>query len=670
MNKLLKMLTVVFFTLLLVGCGGSSHDSSGNLIQTVEKNITISGDNLEASYEKVKIKFSSNDINSSKVLTIQKIPSGSIPFGGEVGTNNKALSYDFVLDGQTNFTDLVKITLGYNDDFVNTTDEEASIIAKYYNPQTEAYESVDYEVNTSKNEVTILTDHLSKYTLVSIPKSEYHGAFDVINNNSRKAYITDISPYYISFIDSNSAADVINEAVNNNMLAGTQAYEAWFNAANEWLGLTAAGTGLASAPFSNSFLTSLGNSFKHAGFGASVLQASMDFGNGDNVELFSNLSKNIVYNIVNYVGSDALQLSFIGVFAIDYSLNKFGSEALDGLEKKWKRIYDECYSDGVAKTPTQWYETFRNLSKAYKNPSKLSAVMETTVYNNIYSGWKSEDKMALCAGAIGMGYNALGSLTNDIIEKISREKFYELMASLQPVFDELQRKMIFHLRAEYKKQLDRLKDQLNQVVHVQIQNTVPAGAISKYAGYRFRFAPLNDKAIKSEWTGTLDSDGSATAAWRVLGYMQAGSPNKLELFKPTDNPDIATPVKTIKFTTDSSNLVIRLGEVFYGVFNYSFKCYDEKGKVTSIGKTDGNPDVVEIKPPFGFRDIKDSSTLIHGSIKTDVDITVDAYGDTLSFSGSVSSGIISGTDGVGTCTGSYTGGFITKEEVNVIKNQN
>ena len=569
MKNLFKVVTVVFSTLLLVSCSGSNDNvanttengGSTNFTETGKQSITISEDNLEASYEKAKIKFSSNDIGTSEVVTIQKMIPESVSLGGAVGTNYKAMVYDFTLDGKTDFTDLVEITLAYDSDLVDATDdEEASIIAKYYNLQTESYESVDYEIDTSKNEVTILTNHLSKYALISIPKSESYGAFKVINNNSREAYITDINPYYYKFVDSYSAANIINESLDNDMVAGTQAYEAGYNAANEWLGLTAAGNSLATAPFSSSFLTSLSNSFNHLGFGASVLQASIDFGKGDNVALFSNLSKNIVYNVVNYVGWDALQLSFVGVFAIDYSLNQFGTEALSGLEEKWKKVYDECYKDGLAKTHTQWYETFQGLSEKYKDPKSLSAVMETTVYNNVYSGWKSEEKMALCAGAIGMGYNGLSSLTNDIKESISREKFYELMASLQPVFDQLQRKTVYNLRSEYKKQLKKLQDQLNQVVNVQIQETIAVGGFSKYAGYRFRFAPLNDKAIKPEWTGTLDSHGSATGAWRVLGYMQAGSPNKLELFKPTDNPDIATPVKTVEFTTDPPNLVINLGD--------------------------------------------------------------------------------------------------------------
>jgi len=520
---------------------------------------SISEDNLEAQSEGVKISFSPNDIEGAKTLTIQKTNAKQLPPDEEIDDDYQIFSYDFVLDGKTDFIDLVEITIPYDQSFIKTAgDESGSIMAKYYNPSSGKYEPVDYEVDTVNNEVKILTDHLSEYAIFVLANGERHGAFKIINNNSRKAYITATDAYY-KFVNSSGAANIINGAIANDMTGDIQAYEAGFSAANEWLGLLAAGNGLSTAPFSSSFLTTLGNAFNHFGFGASALQAAVDFGNGNNVALFSNLSKNIVYNLVNYAGSSALQLSFVGVFAIDYALNKFGTEALSTLELKWKRVYEECYNDGLKKTNRQWYTVFQNLKEESVNPSRLSSVMYTTVYNNIYSGWKSEEKMALCAGVAGIGYNGLGSLTNNIVESITRVKFYELIAGLQPVFDQQRKKTIYELRAEHKKQLEIIKDSLNQAINVQIQETVAAGETSKYAGYRFRFAPLNTNAKKSEWTQTLNANGGFTGAWRVLGYMQAGSPNRLELFKPTDNPDTATPVKTIEFTTTPPNLTIDIG---------------------------------------------------------------------------------------------------------------
>lgn len=527
-------------------------------IEAGDKESThISEDNLVAQSEGAKISFSPNDIEGDKTVTIQKTSPKKLSPDEEIDDDYQILSYDFILDGKTDFIDLIEITLPYDESFIKTAgDESGSVMAKYYNPSSGKYEPVDYEVDTINNEVKILTDHLSEYAIFVLANGERHGAFKVINNNSRQAYITATDAYY-KFVDSSNATDIINAAIANNMNGDIQSYEAGFSAANEWLGLLAAGNGLSSAPFSSSFLTTLGNSFNHLGFGASVLQAAVDFGNGDNTALFSNLSKNIVYNLVNYAGTSALQLSFVGVFAIDYSLNKFGTEALSELEKKWKKIYDYCYNEDLKKTNTQWYKTFKDLQERSENPSRLSDMMYTTVYNNVYSGWKDYTQMSGCAADIGMSYNALGTLTNDIKESISREKFYELIESLQgPVFDQLRKKTVYKLRAEHKKQLEIIRNNLNKVINVQIQETVNSGEIAGYAGYRFRFAPLNAKANKAEWTGTLNSTGGFTGAWRVLGYMQAGSPDRLELFKPTDNPDTATPVKTIEFTTTPPNLLI------------------------------------------------------------------------------------------------------------------
>ena len=685
MNKIFKVLVIVFSTLLLVSCSGSNNnstssgvgDGSSNFIVTKKHSIPISVDNLEATYEKAKIKFSSNDIETAEVVSIQKMIPKSMSLGGEVGTNYKALGYDFSVEGKTDFTDLIQITLGYDSDFVDAIgDEKASIVAKYYNPQTGAYEPVDYEVDTSKNEVTILTNHLSTYALISIPKSESYGAFKVINNNSRKAYITDVDPYY-KFINSYTASDIINESLDNDMVSGTQAYEAGFNAANEWLGLTAASNGLTSAPFSSTFLKSLSNSFNHLGLGASVLQAAFDFSKGDIVSLYANLSKNVVYNSVNYFGTSALQLAFVGVFAIDYSLTAFANEAWDGSNEKWYKTYNQCYKKHFAKKQPQWYKVFYWIWHDTQDIKQAKEKIDKAIWDNAFAVWDklSESDRVECMD--DLGYVDLGGASSSLEIMLAMSKKSELVAELQPTFNRLEKVIILDMRAKYKIELKKLQDQLNQIIKVKIQETIPEGSSSKYAGYRFRFAPLNDKAKKSEWTGILDSDGSASGAWRVLGYMQAGSPNRLELFKPTDDPDIATPVKTVEFTTDPPNLVINLkDEKSYVAFSYSYDCYYTDGEYTGSGNNVGFPELTYVVTitPSGLKYMNNSTYIsLDGSISNNsVDFTHypdSVPGVPMSFSGAVSSGLLSGNESEDIiCKGSYKGKYITEEEANKLNN--
>jgi uncharacterized protein YsxB (DUF464 family) len=641
----------------------NDNDDSGN--SSGVKEITITKDNLVAQHEGAKITFSPMDIDGDKKLTIKRITPKPLPANKEIEDEYEVSVYDFKLDGITEFVDLIEIVLPYNESFIKaTSDESASVIAMYYNPDTNDYESVDYEVDTDKNEVKILTNHLSEYAIFVLANGKRNGAFKIINANTKKAYITAVDAYY-RFVPSSSATDIINTTVSNNMIEDVQAYEAGFNAANEWLGLMSAGNTLASAPFSSKFLTTLGYSFNHFGFGASVLQAAVDFGKGDNVALFTNLSKNVIYNMVNYADISALQLSFVGVFAIDYALNKFGTEALDGLEKKWKKIYDVCYEDGLAKTDDEWYKIFKKLREKSINPSKFSNVMEAVVYNNVYNGWKDESQMGVCAGVAGIGFNGLSSLTNEIQENISREKFYEIMKRLQPVFDRLEKDTVFKLRADYKKHLEDIKNNLNQIINVNIQETIEDGQTSKYAGYKFRFAPLNDKANKTEWSGVLDSKGISSTSWRILGYMQVGSPNKLELFKPKDNPDIDTPVKTIEFKTTPPDLTINIEdeEAVYAVFKWTNICYDPKGKpLNEEGSSE--PDLLVLKiTKTNITDIN-GATKFNGLISNlavYLDVPFDSGDGYLNFTGTLSTGVaFTSNDNGYYCSGTYAGKYIDK----------
>ncbi len=114
-------------------------------------------------------------------------------------------------------------------------------------------------------------------------------------------------------------------------------------------------------------------------------------------------------------------------------------------------------------------------------------------------------------------------------------------------------------KAKYLNELRKLRNKLNQDIDVQIRETIKEGEASKYAGYTFRFSPLNDNATKSNWTAKLHENGSFHTHFTVLGHMQAGAPDRLEIYKPEDDPDTDEPVRTIEFKITPPNLVINIG---------------------------------------------------------------------------------------------------------------
>ncbi len=89
--------------------------------------------------------------------------------------------------------------------------------------------------------------------------------------------------------------------------------------------------------------------------------------------------------------------------------------------------------------------------------------------------------------------------------------------------------------------LNEVKAFFNQTITFNIVEDVPDGEKSQYDGYALRFAPLSENAVKESWIGAMKGTGGASSKFTLLGYVQAGCPGELQLFKPGDDPDNDEP---------------------------------------------------------------------------------------------------------------------------------
>ena len=150
---------------------------------------------------------------------------------------------------------------------------------------------------------------------------------------------------------------------------------------------------------------------------------------------------------------------------------------------------------------------------------------------------------------------------SDDIVKLEAECKQNLMQFLTPVFTRLEMYCIQQIKADYYKQLDELKKELNTVVQVKIvDDKVSENEVSQYAGYTVRFAPLSSEADPKNWTGVMKDSGIIQTKFTVLGHIQSGLPNEVRLYKPGDDPDTDEPEQKIKFKVQMPETVIIIGE--------------------------------------------------------------------------------------------------------------
>lgn len=548
MKRFIVVLTVILMAMYFVSCGGGGGGGS--------EPQTISPKNLTAKVAGIKVAFSPYDIDGNYTLDVSPAQDPE-PLDGEDKVNEeyKIKMFNVSLNGKSDFKDDIKIVIPYDDTFIDSDSVEAdNVAAMYFNPETNKYESEIFTVDTEKNEVTIYTNHLSQHGIAVFKSNYSHGPFIVDSKReyTRNARIRSVNPF-AKVVDSETAQGVIRAQFDNGFtMSSGKAFQAGFGAANTWLGFGATGNTIVSSAFSSVFLKNLTNSFNLVGFGASVLQVGIDFKNGDDKSLYTNLLKNGVYNAVNYVGWGSLQLAFAGVFIIDYSLNTFATEAFNGNSAKWKAIYDCAYSKtklkpkkhdtpacNIYKSYTKnthaninggWYSYIKcEILPDIKTPQRLLDVIETTIYNNTLDVWNDSALLGSCEDNVENlgGYDAAPKT------KIALEKKAEVLESLKTVFLRIGIEMTDKSRHKYEKNLENVKDLLNKKVDFTI-----TGA-SKYKGYSIRFADLNERSKADNWKGVISS-GTIHTTFTYLGYLESGSPKKVEIFNPENDQVVKT----------------------------------------------------------------------------------------------------------------------------------
>ena len=328
----------------------------------------------------------------------------------------------------------------------------------------------------------------------------------------------------------------------------------------------AALTTITQTMYASEFAEGLGGAFTNVGLAGAFVQAAYDFSRGDDTVLFTNLTKNLSYFSVGKWGTNALNLAFVGVYAIDYSLNKFATEAWDGRKEIWYEAYKEYYKQENKRSYKEWYSKLYWIwqdNKDSKDPNAVSNKINEAIdeYTNAFWNLPEEDQAFWQSEIQKTGFSGGGGLSEGLKKEISAAAKAELVATMQEtVFNRLEQKITAQLMEDYRKELINLKNYLNKKIEVLITENIKENETSEYAGYTVRFAPLGENVYKPNWTGKVKEDGTVRTVFTPLGHIQSGAPDKLLLFEPSADPDMDEPVKEIPFRISFPETRINLKE--------------------------------------------------------------------------------------------------------------
>ena len=517
----------------------------------------------------VTVDFGPYNAMTGEKVSVKELSADSDSIEGGTRT-----TYDISAGERTEFDGLLTITLPYDESESDSADEEGSVLAEYYNSETGEWELVDYTVNTADNTVTITTDHLSEYCTVTL--QDAGSPYALLSKFSSKRLDDEtamaILREYEQAGQHGEVGDSLLREFYGQLLNIPSLGEAEAGLLHEVLGWLADVGELDAQGAGNKLFTSIMEKTGYMLLGLSALslgETMLDAYKGNEsaetvaAEAYK-LSYNVGVAVLDYkrITTGMVQLSMLGVIALDYSLNKF-MVAADQTYKDALFNVVIAYNEEIHPwTEAEWYARIMGLYKTRgDDPKKFNAALRGIMEN--YSSryfFDNPEEQLVATNEAGLHAYTTGLLpeTDAAKEYCIEQYMAHLGEYLQPVLEDAMKKIRYDSRKAFSANATELRKALNAPLEFEIIEEIPDGEKSKYAGCIVDIC-RPDALVDENWTAVLDKDGRASIDATILGYMQAGIPTQLRLWNKGDDEFEDDPILTQTFKVTEKVTVIPLG---------------------------------------------------------------------------------------------------------------
>jgi hypothetical protein len=552
-TRVISLLLVL--SLLLTACGGGGGGGSS-------KNTVLSPENTSAVVNGITVDVGDFVMDGEAELSVSK---GETEDHSEDGY--KIDVYDISLGDMHELGDYITIRIPYDTKYCKEGQDPAKCVgAKYRNDETGEWEDVLFEVDAEKQELVIYTDHLSYYGALYVEDEGRRNALvtEVLNSpldmdrataldfatriaEGDAAVKEDLSDYVEKASDMFfDYADRLDNAINVATLGGVDV--------PEWLDTT--------IPDTNQTL------FSALGYIATTtnllkIAAKDRRGEASDGEIL-NLIRDVSSKVTTYwageftsLGAEALSVGMAGVLIIDKMLTAFAEEAQSTKMEDISYVYHH-YNEGFSATwahkvmkPKDWREkVIQVLENNPEDPEVAVAALEAGFrkYASEFFDLTGDQMAEVASDVPNVTVKRIPNFTEAEKEQLIDEYVAHLKDATMPaVLMSAQNYMIRKAEEVELQAINAIKDYYNSSISITMSENLPKDAKSALAGYKFRFAPLNENASKKNWTGTWPESGTVKDTSTLIGFMTSGYPHTVEFFKPGDDPDSAKPEFVVPF---------------------------------------------------------------------------------------------------------------------------
>ncbi|MGE4353229.1 MAG: hypothetical protein AB7D36_03980 [Oscillospiraceae bacterium] len=531
----------------LSGCGEGGGTKAKTLAEGVlgPESLTLSGEGVSMTLSPVTL---DSDVNGK----IEQVPSPA-PLD-----DIEPLVYEFSLDGMSALTGVIDLTIPLE----LGEGEEAG--AAYYNAEAGQWEPVCFRYDAETGDVVITTDHLSKYGVFSVSGEGTRRAriafLGLYGDSGDEDYMAAVEEFTVGGVPASKCIDIGSGAAGDALQLG-----------GDFLGNIVQSAGYLA--YGEDVISSLGDYLGNIGLLLSVVQISTNIYRGKINDALAGSMKTaatyIMGKVASKLSSAVMSASMASIAFIDYSINKFGTAAIEGRASIYRDAYSIYYQkgqDGYRSSP-DWYNLLYPLfSEGQISESELNAEVDKLVTDYCAEFWgganklgvdyyvsEARDKLAWTGGEAG-----LSQATRDEISAERRAIIYNDI--LPGVCNQITRKLNLENERWLREAYQNLTAYLNTTISFSFEDPEKT-----YAGYIVRFAPLNDNAVIENWTGKIKSDGTVNTSFTLYGHMLAGSPDTFNIYEPDADPDEDDPVLSLGFTVTPPAIELTLGSGLSGL---------------------------------------------------------------------------------------------------------
>jgi hypothetical protein len=282
------------------------------------------------------------------------------------------------------------------------------------------------------------------------------------------------------------------------------------------------------------------------GLAFALAQAAIDFAEGKKKRGVLNLVKSVAnYGAGKLVDTRAMNIAFVGVFLLDYSLDKFAQAALSQRYDLYVRAYQLHYKETHPRNHTTlWVQRLRKIIRTTKHADQLGARIRKAMVEDVEAFWRDATVVAKYKDRVMKRhrFTGFGGLNRAVERKISQNQLRALRQRLTSALNRLAREVRMKHQARAYELLRRARSGINQVhtIKVVVKGPEPAAgskaAPPKLEGLQVR-VPVRDARQRDKWKGVTDAKGVFELRCTTLGYLVAGLPRRVELTLPPKEPD-------------------------------------------------------------------------------------------------------------------------------------